>query len=152
MQMCWNFALATITACRKLSCAIMGSETRCKNSATQNPAQQMIGGNDKGLCPCSESIAFMQKDFMPAAAQTPALCWNVLGPRANKYRSLSRVQHFSLPTQCRIQQSTRLEDKGSTSCYFLQPGCKFFASISLLSATMQNPTLQTIGGTTAREP
>ena len=128
MEMCWNLALAAITACRKLSFATYGL---C--DATQNPAQQMIGGNDKGLRPCSESIAFMQEDFMPAAAQTPALCWNVLEPRASTYRSPSRVQQVvSLPTQCRhsFQQSTRLEDKGSTSCYFLQPGCKFFANDS----------------------
>ena len=85
----------------------------------------MIGGNDKGLRPCSESIAFMQKDFMPAAPQTPTLCWNVLEPRASKYRSRSRVQQVSLPTQCRIQQSKRLEDKESTlPTTWLQALCK----------------------------
>ena len=67
---------------------------------------------------------------MPAAAQTPALYWNVLEPYASKYRSLSRIQNLSLPTQCRIQQSKRLEDKESTSSYYLQPGCKLSASKS----------------------
>ena len=65
---------------------------------------------------------------MPAAPQTPALYWNELEPRAIKYRSWSRIQNLSLPTQCRVQQSKRLEDKESTTSYYLQPGRKLFSA------------------------
>ena len=51
---------------------------------------------------CSESIAF-KRHF--SAPQTPARYWNVLELRISKYRSLSRVQNLTLPTQCRILQN-----------------------------------------------